>query len=350
MTAFLLVHAFVIVGAGQFPPVAAAIPRHRVDCPVCAKSFEAFAAIEPNAAAGLDRDLYARAIGPQPEFYRISTCPACLYSGYLADFTEAGPVPPDVVDKVRKSPRLPRPAGITPESDPREIDARDRYSLAIQCYRWQQRSDEAVAWLHLRASWVVRDTACAIPRTPRLERVFAYAQRWQPPRRSGTNQADIEMQMATQAAAAVAEGRFNRFQEPFVRFFVAISLRKQGENRQAGPLLTALRQDPLLEEPLREAAGRMADSIAAESRHQREALACFERALLSEQIAAKNRPVACYLAGELSRRLGRDRDAVRWFDAAIRSGRLPRNLHEWAHEQRALLRVGTEATSSAPGR
>ncbi len=311
------------------------VPRERVTCPVCGHAFEAFAVVGERADAGIDRDLFPRAIGPQIEFYRVSTCPACLYSGYLTDFTRVGVLPPYLIDKVLGQPRLPRPAGVSKDSDQREMDARDRYALAIQCYRWRQASDEALAWLHLRASWVVRDTASVAPRTARLARVVEYAQRWQPPRRAGDNPADNELRLVTHAAAGLAEGRFSRYQEPYVRFFVAMLLRKQGENRHAAPLLEASRRDPILEEPLREAAGRMAAAIPVEQEHQRSAVACLERALLAEQVAAANRPVAMYLVGELSRRLGRDREAVRWFDRAIETRGLPTALAAWAVEQRA---------------
>lgn len=334
--------AMSFTAAAQAPLPLAGIGRQRVKCPVCGRTFEAFDVVEENTAGGVDRDLFARAIGPQPEFYRISTCPSCLYSGYLTDFTAGGLVPPFVVERILRDHALPRPAGVTSESDPREIDARDRYALAIRCYEWRQRSDESLAWLHLRASWVVRDTASVAPRTPRLERVLALAQRWHPPRRPGANQADDELEIVTRAAAGLAEGQFNRYQEPFVRFFVAMLLRKQGENRQAAPLLAALKDDVLLEEPLREAARKMVESIAAEQEHQRAAAARFQQAILSERIAEPNRAVALYLTGELCRRLGRDAEAIRWFDRALASGKLSPELLRWTRQQRAWAQAGVE--------
>jgi len=334
--------AMSFAAAAPAPLPLAGIGRQRVKCPVWGRPFEAFDVVEENTACGVDRDLFARAIGPQPEFYRISTCPSCLYSGYLTDFTAGGPVPPFVVERILRDHALPRPAGVTPESDPREIDARDRYALAIRCYEWRQRSDESLAWLHLRASWVVRDTASVAPRTPRLERVLALAQRWHPPRRAGANQADDELEIVTRAAASLAEGQFNRYQEPVVRFVVAMLLRKQGENRQAAPLLAALKDDVLLEEPLREAARTMVESIAAEQEHQRAAAARFQKALLSERMAEPNRAAALYLTGELYRRLGRDAEAIRWFDRALASGKLSPELLRWTRQQRAWAQAGVE--------
>lgn len=335
MLTALAILALVTLGEPSLPP--AGIAQVGVTCPVCRHSFEAFAIEETNQAAGIDRDLFARAIGPQPEFYRVSTCPGCLYSGYLSDFADDAVVPPFVVEQVQQAGRLTRPPGFTPDSGPRDIDASTRYVLAIQCYEWRQAGDEALAWLHLRASWVVRDMAAVVPRDDRLDRVIHFAQRWRPTSTPNRNPAEDELTMVTAAAVAAAEGRFTRFQEPFVRFFIAMLLRRHGENRHAVTRLDALTQNPLLLEPLRAAATRMAESIEAEQRHQRQALAHFERALLAEEVSPANRAAATYLAAELCRRLGREREAVRWFDGALADESLPAELRRWANEQRTAI-------------
>ena len=53
--------------------------RADLTCPVCETSFEMIACTRSNTRGGVDRDLYARALGPQPEFYRIAACPQCGY-------------------------------------------------------------------------------------------------------------------------------------------------------------------------------------------------------------------------------------------------------------------------------
>jgi len=308
--------------------------RTDLDCPVCRQRFETVVCTQSNTRGGVDRDLFARALGPQPEFYRISTCPRCGYSGYLGDFDPAVALPPDVREKILTTPRLALPDGFTPERDPRELDARDRYRLAIECYRWRQRSDEALAWLHLRASWIAREEGAVLPPEPRLTRVLAFIERWKPPLPPGGNQVSVEMQLAARTAEAIAAGEFNRYQKPYVELALALILRRHGENRQAAPLLDRLSGHDGFPEAVIAAIGRMRASIDAEKRHQVEAAACFERALLANQISAANRPAACYLLGELSRRLGRDRDAVRWFDEALRDKTLPADLRTWAAEQK----------------
>lgn len=308
--------------------------RIDLDCPVCRQRFETVTCTQSNARGGMDRDLFTRALGPQPEFYRISTCPRCGYSGYFGDFDPAVALPPDVREKILTAPRLELPDDFTPESDPRELDARDRYRLAIQCYEWRQRSDEALGWLHLRASWIAREEGAMLPPEPRLARVMGFIERWKPRLPAGGNQASVEMQLAARVAEAIATGEFNRFQKPYVELALALILRRHGENRQATPLLDRLHGYDGFSGEMNAAIARMRTSIDDEKRHQIEAAACFERALLADQITAANRPAACYVLGELSRRLGRDRDAIRWYDEALRDKTLPADLRTWATEQK----------------
>jgi hypothetical protein len=322
---------------GQVGP--SRLARHELKCPICRHTFTAVACIEANRSAGVDRDLFVRSVGPQPEYYRIATCPKCGYSGYDADFDASVVIPPDVRDRILKKPRLTLPKGFTPASDPLDLDAADRYELAITCYRWRQCSDEALAWLHLRASWIARDEGSVLPPDERLVRVMKFIERWRPPATPQDNQADLEMQMVTRIAEAIATGRFSRYQRPYVELAMAMILRRHGENRQASPLIDRLADDQVLSPALRDAVRRMRDSIPLERKHQTEAADRLERALLAGQIKAANQGAARYLLGELNRRLGRDRQAVNWFDKALASPELPADLHTLADQQRAWCLV-----------
>jgi hypothetical protein len=314
------------------------VGRHELACPICATTFQSLVCTQTNTRGGVDRDLLARALGPEPEYYRISTCPKCGYSGYLGDFNPGVTLAPELRDRILKEPRLQLPEGITPDSDPREIDARDRYRLAIQCYRWRQKSDEAIGWLNLRASWIARDEGSILPKDPRLARMLAYVGRWRPELREGENQADLEMRLVSRVLEAVAGGQFNRYQRPYAELVVVLLLRRHGENRQAGPMLDRLAGHSGFSDALRLGIERMRKSIVVERGYQAEAANCFERALLSRQVTPANRGPARYLMGELSRRLGRDSDAVRWYDEAIADKGLPPNLRDWARQQRGRVR------------
>jgi len=321
----------------------AEVPRSKLtqaslQCPTCRQLFETVLCVNANTAGGVDRDLFARALGPQPEYYRISSCPHCGYSGYTSDFDERMVIPPDVRDKIMKTPGLSLPEGFTPTSDPRDLDAADRYKLALTCYRWRQQSDEALAWLHLRASWIARDEGSVLPQDPRLARVMKYIERWRPARQARENQADAEMQTATRMSEAIAVGEFNRYQRPYVELALAMILRRHGENRQAAPRLDELAGYGGFSKVLRDGIERMRASIVRERQHQRLTADYFERALLSEQVAPANQAPARYLLGELYRRLGRDDAAILWYEKALASPDLPANLKTWARQHKALCR------------
>lgn len=313
--------------------------RFALDCPVCRQAFTSLTCTQSNTRAGIDRDLFPRALGPQPEFYRISTCPKCGYSGYPTDFDAEVKLPADFIDKVRRHPRLTLPAGFAPESDPRELDASVRYALAVTCYEWRGRSDEALAWLNLRASWIAREEGSALTQDPRLVRVMRYIERWRPPLEPGGNQLDVEMQLTTRMGEALSVGEFNRYQRPYVELAWALILRRHGENLQAVPVLDRLLETGAFAEPLLGAIQRMRASVDTERGLQMKALEHFERAVRANQIGPANRGAALYLLGELSRRLGRDAQAVGWFDRALAVEGLDPKLAGWARLQRSVSPV-----------
>jgi hypothetical protein len=333
MTALLL--ALSLSAAVPSEPSLSLLGRFEITCPVCREPFTTVSCQRSNTRGGVDRDLFARALGPQPEYYRISTCPACGYSGYVNDFKPDVKLTPDALQKILIKPKLQVPEGFGPDSDPRELDASDRYRLAILCYQWRRQSDEAIGWLYLRASWIARDEGAVLPPDPRLARMLQYAERWRPLMEPGDNQVDVELINATGIAEAIATGHFNRYQKPYAELALALILRRHGENRQAGPLLDRLAGYDGFSASLRQGIPRMRDSIATERRYQQQAADCFERALLARLIPTQNRPAAAYLQGELLRRLGIDGEAVRWYDAALAEPALPDNLRQWAQTQRA---------------
>ena len=319
----------------------------RFPCPVCEEVFNTLVCIDGDAKASVDRDLFARALGPQPVYYLIHTCPGCGYSGYTGDFHPETEIAPEVRDKILTSPKLPLPSHFGPESDPRELPADERYRLAVQSYQWLDRSDEALAWLHLRASWVARDEGSVLPPDPRLVRVIRFIQRWRPSGEPGDNPADLDLEAATRVAETLALGGFNRYQKPYVELALALVLRRHGENVGVDETLRVLTdraaaerekgEEATFARPLVEGIGRMRASIAREREHQASAASYFEKALEAGQVDAGNRPVACYLLGELYRRLGRDAEAVRWYDAALADPALPDELRTWARQQREAV-------------
>jgi tetratricopeptide (TPR) repeat protein len=288
----------------------------------------------------VDRDLFARSAGPQPVFYLISTCPRCYYSGYLEDFQPGIQLPDDVRNKVRETPKLHPGITITPETDQRMIPAEVRYRLAEQCYRWRGMSAESMAWLCLRASWVARDKGSIIPRTDHLQRVMGFIERWLPPDADDLNQADRELQLATRVAAQLAEGRFTRYQVPYVRFVLAMIWRRHGENVLFESIYPSGQTDTSLPEPLQTKLTDVHASIATERRWQRQALEYFQKALDANEVTPANLGPATYLVAELYRRSGQFNRARRYYDRALADPQIDPHLASWSQQQRDQMLPG----------
>jgi hypothetical protein len=332
------------------PSHATILGRQDTACPVYAQKFRAVVAVSVDTSAGVDRDLFARSAGPQAVFYEIATCPRCCYSGYLSDFEPGVRLPPDFRDKLLKSPKLNPGMSITPQTDQREIPARLRYELAVQCYRWRGMRSEAMAWLYLRASWIARDEGSVMPRTDRLQRVMGFIERWLPRDTSQGNQADRELQMMAHVAAELAEGRFSRLQAPYVRFVLAVLCRQHGENDLFEALLPPGAPVPGLPDSLQAKVAEVHASIARERQWQRLALEAFLKALDAGEILPANRPAAQYLVGELYRRLGQPSRAILHYDRALGDPLLDAHLADWARQQRAVAeQVARGAKPTHPG-
>ncbi len=331
----------ICVGLGGILPQrleATVLGRQDVTCPVCAQKFRAVVLVSVDTSAGVDRDLFARSAGPQPVFHRIVTCPRCYYSGYVEDFRADIKLPKGFGDRLLKSPKLDPGMTITPKTDQRMIPADVRYRLAVRCYRWRRMSAESMAWLYLRASWVARDNGSVYPRTDRLQRVMGFVERWLPADTEQQNQADRELHLVTRLAAQVAEGRFSRYQTPYVKFILAMMCRRHGENHLFESLFPPGRPNPDLPELLRKKLDKVHASIAEERDYQRLALEQFQKALDGSEVSPSNRASANYLVGELYRRLGQPNRALRYYDQALADPKLDRHLANWARQQRAQVR------------
>jgi tetratricopeptide (TPR) repeat protein len=307
-----------------------------VTCPCCGGELEALVVARTNTLGGVDRDLFARALGPQPVFYRVSSCPRCCYSGYLEDFQPGVSLPPDFISQLTGAENPLRPRMQLDAATPqRDIPALLRYELAYECYRRLQRSDEALAWLCLRASWVIREESSYPPPVKGLERMVTYARRWLPPDAPEANLADRELTMCTSLAAAIGESYFNIYQRPYAELTLAMVLRRHGENAPAEHLLAGLLEQQELPDELVAFTRRMRDSIELERHWQGLGVRHFSHALHMRTVAPANEPAALYLLGELHRRLGEPTQAVEFFDRALASPDLPPDLRAWAAAQKS---------------
>jgi hypothetical protein len=332
----ILFAAFLIVGHSSLI-VATTLGKTDLTCPVCEKPFVGIVILSTNQGEGVCRDFVARAIGPQPVFHLVQTCPRCYFSGYLDDFQNPDRVDHALREKILRRPKLKPATPISPDLDPREIPAATRYELAAEVYKWRRASHEAQAWLYLRWAWVVRDDGSYLPPSQTVMNAMSQVESRLPPASPGGNQAERELRAVNLLTADLMEGRFDPRDETGVRLVVAMLLRRHGENHHAEPMLRALLRDGLVEDVLRPAVKRMIESIDRERRLLLKARGQFEFALMREEIKEPNRPPACYLLGEICRRLGDDENALRWYDRAAEGPDLDPTLRRWIAEQRELV-------------
>jgi len=325
---------------------AAASASRDAVCPVCDHAFEVVVRSPADRGAGISRDLMPRAVRAQPICFLVHTCPRCFYSGYLDDFQVPGRVDDALRSRVLRAPGLRPATPISATMSQHEIPVTTRYALAAQVYEWRGASAEARAWLALRWAWVVRDEGSFVPPTPLMIRAMREIERRLPEWRADANQADRELQAAVALLADHQAGHYAGPLEAHVRLAIATVLRRQGELRPADTLLAGLLDDSTLEGNLPAVVRRMRASIVEERRLLGEARGLFQRAVSRGDPKPENLAAACYLLGEICRRLEDDAAARDWYDRALRTDRLDSALRRWATQQRELL-VPAGAASDA---
>jgi hypothetical protein len=303
-------------------------------CPVCSRKVSLAVVTPIGVIGGVDHDLFARALGPQPEFYLINTCPHCHFSGYLADFDL---VLTDDVKKNLKKHLVPSES-ISPEASPRDIDVLVKYDLAWQTFKWLGRSDESLGWLALRASWVARDLYCNIPRDAHLAKVLRQAGLDAKPPDNKENPADREIAQASHIEEDILSGEINSKDEWACHAIVGLLYRRHGLNDRAIRHINLVLGSDQTPKTVRESFLRMRKSIDDEVLWQGRAVDCFEKALESKKIDPKNVPTAKYLVGQLYLRLGNQDKAKIWFREALRETDLPPRLREWISADGGLVK------------
>jgi uncharacterized protein (DUF2225 family) len=299
-------------------------------CPICDKKVS-LAMISPlGVNAGVDHDLFERALGPQPEFYLINTCPNCHFSGYLTDF-ELVLIPGD---RERIKQRLKPLKFIDPNAKPQEIETLDKYDLAWQTFKILDRSDEAMGWLALRASWVCRDQYCNLPRDPLLSRVFREAGELVPAPDEKTNPADRELAQADKLAEKFNNTTTAKQDRWAYNAAIGLLYRRHGENSRALPYFESALADKQTPRPVVKSIQQMKKSINDELAWQQRAAESFRQAMDDRKINRENQSIAVYLLGQLYHRLGKKDRAKRWLKKAMLDPELPPTLIEWARTTR----------------
>jgi len=294
------------------------------NCPVCGKKVKLAVVTATNTTCGIDRDLFIRSAGPQPEFYLIDTCPNCCFSGYLNDFDLV--LPQQVKDNLKKTLKPPHP--INPKIHQQEIATLDKYELAYQTFKILGRSDESFGWLTLRASWIARDLYCNLPKHPAIVDVLIEAGKLVPPAGKDSNPAEREVRQAKKLALHMTNSKTKWNYDAVI----ALLYRRHGENRSALKSIDRIGQNKNTPADIRDLFVQMKRSIATEQHWQELSAEHFNRAFTTGTISPANQAIAKYLLAQLYHRLGKKDEARRWLNEAILDRRLPANLLQWAKE------------------
>jgi len=321
------------VRAGE-PPAPNDVRWQEARCPVCRKVGRVGFLTPPDVFSGIDSDLFFRAVGPQPEFYLIDTCPVCYFSGYVSDFDLV--LPDKVKEELRKT--LKPAHSISPSAKQQEIETLDKYELAWQTFSILGRSDEAFAWLAIRASWVARDLYSVMPKHPEVAKVLVEAGKLLGPPKASTNPAEREVLQARKLellAQGLPSGAKNEWSYKAV---IALLYRRHGENSAAEPYIHDVLGDKHTPPAIRDTFIKMKQSLVAEAYWQELAADRFSQAISKGTISPQNKTAAKYLLGQLYFRLGRHEEANRWLNEALVDRRLPENLTKWAKETQKRIR------------
>lgn len=387
-------HLFFMLGigwAGLFllsPVHAALIVREKAVCPCCGQELSIPIVAESDTKGGVDRDLFARSSsGAQQVYYFAITCPACLFSGYPADFlpllSKAPSFPKPQQAEIRKmvAPLWKTLPQVPPDGDILKFSGQQRLELAYVCAPVMGRSDEAQAWTALRLAWCWRQENAVLPKRERYMFALKALMRAVPDP-SDHNTSDRGVQMADLAASGrVVEGE-SVADRLIRRCYGAFLYRRHGELpafkktteelrkemdtamrdvQQRILTTTAPASQPVgsMEEDLatilagiaavRQDLERLQTTVTAEERWLAIAVEHFERAIAAGQISDENqnRGLATYLVGELHRRLGRRDLALQWYDTAGRL-ELPTDAKRWLAQQRKRAVEMPEGTVPVP--
>ncbi len=326
----LLICSFTLVSPSKLLSQPTSYIRwEEIKCPVCGHTVSVSLILNPNNLGGIDKDLYARAVGPQPEFYLINTCPNCGFSGYLSDFKLR--FAESDKEKLRKILKL--PPNITSQTHQQEIDTLLKYSLAYKTYKILGRSEESRGWIALRGSWVARDLYSTIPANSKLRKLFLEIVR-KYPRKKNEGICDWEIRLAKILKSNLKSNENDSWAKTLA---IGLLYRRHGENISARPYLESLLLEPKFPQKLKGWLKKLISSIDIERKWQKIAIGNFERAVISGKVKNQNKIIAEYILAELYRRIGEDESAIYWYKNALGKG-LPTPLRKWAESQLNILK------------
>ncbi len=317
-----------------------------LQCPVCGNKTSAKSLMSTNSFGGHDRDFLSYATGDQPVLILPVSCEKCYYSGFESDF---GTIETKTLSKLKDE--ILNKKGIKPPETilydmkstvaVKTIPAFIKYDMIAQTYKLLNKSTSEIFAQYIGAAWAVR-----LERELYFDMMGSEAQRTMEWMRKNIDMASIDTSENNNAAAELATGRLlmKRAQGLsgedllYCSLGALFFLRSHGENREAEKVLELVRPSlngeryELMEKKIRE-------SIALERKYMRMAADALEADLAAGAIKGDSQLTQMYyMAGELNRRCLDFEKAKKYFEEAIKIGKLNPPIDKYVKEQLELCK------------
>lgn len=312
------------------PVSGAVIEYEEVVCPVSKHGFFGMKVSGVNTLKHRDGDFLLRVEGGNHYATRVWACPYCFFSAYPEVFAEEKHIDfdPGSIERID----LTWEAQESQEVQTK-IPVRVKYRNAAAYYYSIGKPPYFMGVLNLQGSWATRLTKNSLP--PSLvatwHRLYLPIIRQDDPR----SEEEILDAMAGDLRAEVKSAKSPAKRQELT-FLLASALRQSGRHREAVPLLEDLVSNASSRK-LSSAAAEELELARSEAQFQDEALRYFKEAVKLKETLPEDRLQSIYLVGELSRRLGKFKQAGEWFEKASKTPMPQRWARELLERQKGKL-------------
>lgn len=286
----------------------------QLECPICGNSLSGRELMSTNNFGGVDTDFMQRPMGASPILIRPATCLECGFSGYIDDFSEESKkkMPATFTAAIKQDKVLKPAVDLASYSNQIDIPAWAKYDLIAQVRKLENAPAGDIAHQYLCAAWAVRIEAViplSIDDLKEMEKFLdaKFSDRF---KQRDRNAASIFVEAGLESLK-IGAGTSQEDKKAALTGAVFI-LRRHGENPDALKAMQML--SPLLaSDTAQSVESALKESVDREQYFQKLAVENFKTAIESEA-NAEMKARFCYLAGELSRRLGDLTQARAWFE------------------------------------
>ena len=305
-------------------------------CPICNYEFEAYIIDKPDTLGKQDTDFLTRSFYSNPIANTIWICPKCFFSALPQDFLHNN-------FKIKSQLQLnkinlKKDLNLVTQND---IPAWLKYENALIYYKSIKANDSFITNLHIKASWACRLES--IDYTTEMDEIG------QKIFKEFFKSANTSFEVYYEKMAHMIYEKLQSKAVPINKINIwklvqADFLRKSGNHLKAYPILQNLKSVKSFYKEHKPQIDRSMFLCEKEKYHQKSALSYLVKELSSNSsLNTETKYNMTYLAGELSRRIGNDKDAIAWFKKAIELIPNQHPLHSLTEMQ--LVKMGRGSAS-----